>query len=148
MSNFTTITDFTADRFTPTEWDSGDRKPAFAKQFIRFVQADFTRSKFPKTFYERLSTTFGHIAHFNQHGFFEEFFTTTEGKVRFLRMTLTHPCYGDPVWTYSDVERALQKWLLHHDILGKYESRLAEETEADERATLARLQEKYGNQSA
>ena len=22
-----------------------------------------------------------------------------------------HPCYGDPAWTYSDVERALQSWL-------------------------------------
>ena len=85
MSNFKTITDFTADRFTSTQWDSADRKAAFAKQFIRFVQSDFAKSKFPKAFYVRLSMTFGHIAHYNQGGFFETFFTTTQDKVRFLR---------------------------------------------------------------
>ena len=144
MSNFITITDFTPDRFTPTKWDTADKKAAFAKQFIKFVQSDFARSKFPKAFYQRLSMTFGHIAHFNQHSFFETFFSTIEGKVRFLRMTLAHPCYGDPAWTYSDVERALQTWLRENDVLARYEDRLAEETEAAERAVLARLQAKYG----
>lgn len=144
MNTFTTIADFTADKFTPTKWDTGDKKAAFAKQFIRFVQSDFARSKFPKTFYQRLSMCFGHIAHFNQHGFFETFFTTTEGKVRFLRMTLAHPCYGDPSYTYCDVERALQTWLRENDVLAICEARLAEETEAAERAVLARLQAKYG----
>lgn len=144
MNKFTRITDFTADRFTPTKWDSSDKKATFAKQFIRFVQSDFAKSKFPNTFYQCLSLTFGHIAHFNQGGFFETFFTTIEGKVRFLRMTLAHPCYGDPAWTYSDVERALQTWLLEHDILARYEARLADETETAERAVLARLQAKYG----
>lgn len=145
MTTFTTITDSTPDRFTPTKWDSSDKKAAFAKQFIKFVQADFARAKFPKTFYQRLSMTFGHIAHFNQNGFFETFFTTTEGKVRFLRMTLAHSCCGDPAWTYSDVERALQSWLRENDVLARFEARLAEETEAVERAVLARLQAKYGN---
>ena len=144
MSNFTTITDFTPDRFTPTKWDTADKKAAFARQFIKFVQSDFARSKFPKAFYQRLSMTFSHIAHFNQHGFFETFFTTTENKVRFLRMTLAHPCYGDPAWTYSDVERALQTWLRENDVLAKYKTRLAAETEAAERAVLTRLQAKYG----
>ena len=135
---------FTADKFTPTKWDSTDRKAAFARQFIRFVQSDFARSKFPKAFYQRLSMTFGHIAHFNQHGFFDTFSTTTEGKVRFLRQTLAHPCWGDPAWSYSDVERALQTWLQENGVLSQYEQRLAEEQEAEERVTLARLQAKYG----
>jgi hypothetical protein len=146
MSTFKTINDFTADRFTPTKWDSADKKAKFAKQFIRFVLSDFSMKQFPKTFYVRLSMTFGHIAHFNQHGFYETFFNTTEGKVRFLRMTLQHPCYGDPAWTYSDVERALQSWLRENDVLAKYENRLAQEQEAEERAVLARLQAKYSNQ--
>jgi hypothetical protein len=139
-----TITDFAADRFTPTKWDTADKKAAFARQFIKFVQSDFARSKFPKTFYQRLSMTFGHIAHFNQHGFFETFFTSTDGKVHFLRLTLAYPCHGDPAWTYSDVEHALQTWLRKNDVLARYEDRLAEETEAAERAVLARLQAKYG----
>jgi hypothetical protein len=144
MTTFTTITDYTPDRFTPTKWDTADKKAAFARQFIKFVQSDFARSKFPKTFYQRLSMCFGHIAHFNQHGFFETFFTTTQDRLRFLRMTLAHPCYGDPAWTYSDVERALQEWLRENDVLACYENRLEEETEAAERAVLARLQVKYG----
>jgi hypothetical protein len=143
MSDFQSITDFTADRFAPTKWDSADKKAAFAKQFIRFVQSEFARTKFPKAFYHRLSLMFGHIAHFNQHGFFETFFMTTPDKVRFLRLTLAHPCHGDPAGTFSDVERALQSWLMQSGILQKYEKRLAEEQETAERKLLARLKAKY-----
>ena len=144
MNYFTNITDFTPDQFTATKWDGGDKKAAFARQFIKFMQWDFPRKHFTKAFYQRLSMTFGNIAHYNVGGFFDEFFTTTADKVRFLRQTLAHPCYGDPAWTYSDVERALQKWIRHNGIVEKYEQILAEETEADERAALARLQAKYG----
>ena len=143
MNTFRTITDFTADKFTPTQWDTADKKAAFAQQFFRFVQSDFAKSKFTKAFYQRLSMCFGHIAHYNQGGFFETFFTTTADKVRFLRQTLMAPCYGDPAWTYSDVERGLQTWLRENGVMEKYEQRLAAETEANERAVLARLQAKY-----
>lgn len=143
MSSFNHITDFTADRFTATKFHDAEEKARFARQFIKFVQWDFSRKQFSKAFYKRLSMTFGHIAHYNQGGFFEEFFTTTEGKVRFLRQTLAHPCWGDPTYTYSDVERALQSWLRRHDSVNKYEQLLAVETEAEEKATLARLQAKY-----
>jgi len=146
MNDFTTINDFIADRFTPTKWEGADKKAKFARQFIRFVQSDFAKCQFPKTFYVRLSLTFGHIAHFNQSGFFDTFFATTEGKVRFLRMTLAHPCWGDPAFNYSDVERALQSWLREGAVLSKYELRLADETEVEERAVLLKLQAKFGNQ--
>jgi hypothetical protein len=146
MSDFKTTTDFTADRFTPTKWDGADKKAKFARQFIKFVDSDFAKSQFPKAFYGRLSMTSGHIAHFNRHGFFETFFITTEGKLRFLRQSLQHPCHGEPAFTYSDVERALQTWLRGGAVLTKYEQHLADETEAQERATLARLQAKYGPQ--
>lgn len=144
MSNFNHITDFTADRFTATKFSDAEEKAKFAKQFIKFVQWDFSKKQFSKAFYQRLSMTFGHIAHYNQGGFFEEFFTTTEGKVRFLRQSLAHPCWGDPTFNYSDVERALQAWLRHYHVMEKYEQLLAEEMEAEEKATLARLQAKYG----
>ena len=146
MNYFTSITDFTPDQFTATKWEGGDKKAAFARHFIKFLQWDFNKKQFTKAFYQRLSQTFSHIAHYNQGGFFEEFFTTTEGKVRFLRQTMAHPCYGDAAWTYSDVERALQQWIRHNGCMEKYEQLLAEEMEAEERAALARLQAKYGNQ--
>ena len=144
MTTFTTITDFTADQFTPTKWERSEQKAKFARQFIKFVESDFARSQFPHMFYLRLALCFGHIAHFNEAGFFETFFTTTRDKVRFLRQTLQHPCYGDPTFTYSDVERALQEWLRESGVLARYEQQLADEQEAAERATLARLQAKYG----
>jgi hypothetical protein len=61
-----------------------------------------------------------------------------------LEQIVQYPCYGDPAWTYSDVERALQDWLQADGTLERYRQRLAEETESRERAELARLQAKYG----
>jgi hypothetical protein len=145
---YSSIKDFTADKFTATKWEKSDKKANFAKQFIRFVESDFDRAQFPHTFYVRLALSFGHIAHFNESGFYEVFFTTTQDKLRFLRLTLRHTCCGDPAFTYSDVERALQCWLVQNGVLEKYERRLAEETEAAERAELARLKGKYESGSA
>jgi hypothetical protein len=141
---FTNINDFTADKFSPTTWEPSKKKSQFAKTFIRFAEADFPRRQFTKSFYHRLALTFGHIAHYDVFGFYDHFFTSTAGKVRFLRQTLQWPCYGDPAFTYSDVERALQSWLAQNNVLAKYEQRLAEEREAAEKQELVRLQVKYG----
>jgi hypothetical protein len=137
------IATFTAGNFTPTKWDKAEKKVWFARQFIRFVNADFHERHFTQPFYQRLSLCFGHIAHFNRHGFFQTFFVSTEGKVRFLRQTLQYPCWGDPAFTYSDVERPLQACLRKNRVLEHYEQKLADEQEAAERAELARLQAKY-----
>ena len=111
------------------------------RQAIRAVRPErLCRKHFTDRFYRRLSNTFGNIAHYNRGGFWDEFFTTTADKVRFLEQTLQYPCYGDPAWTYSDVERALQAWLEAEGTLDQYRQKLAEETEAAERAELARLQ--------
>jgi hypothetical protein len=134
---------FQRSQFTRTKWDTAEDKVRFAKQFVRFVQSGFAAQHFTDKFYRRLSNTFGHIAHYNRGGFWAEFFTTTADKLRFLEMTLSHPCYGDPAWTYSDVERALQEWLRACGLPDLYRQKLAEETEAAERDELARLREKY-----
>jgi hypothetical protein len=135
---------FQAAQFTPTQWDTAQDKACFAKQFVRFVCSDFAAEHFTGRFYRRLSNTFGNIAHYDRGGFWATFFTTTADKVAFLEQCLQHPCYGDPAWTYSDVERALQAWLQADDTLGRYRQKLADETETTERAQLARLQRKYG----
>jgi len=135
---------FDPSQFTPTKWETAKDKAAFANRFVRFVQSDVSAKHFTEKSYRRLSNTFGHIAHYNRGGFFETFFTTTADKVRFLEMTLRWSWGGDPAWTYSDVERALQEWLQASGLLEKYRQSLAEETEAWERGQLARLQAKYG----
>jgi rubrerythrin len=86
---------FQASQFTPTKWDTAQDKTWFAKQFVRFVQSDFAVKHFTDRFYRRLSNTFGHIAHYNRGGFWEEFFARTADKVRFLEQTLQYPCYGE-----------------------------------------------------
>jgi hypothetical protein len=135
---------FTADQFTPTKFNTAEDKAWFANAFVKFVESGFDQRHFIDKLYRRLSNTFGHIAHFNRLGFWETFFTTTTDKVRFLEIILTYPCYGDPAWTYSDVERALRSWLAVDGTLAKYRKRLAEEIEAGERAEFKRLRAKFG----
>ena len=135
---------FTTDQFMPTNFSTAEDKAWFAKAFVLFVESGFEQRHFTDKFYRRLSNTFGNIAHFNRLGFWETFFTTTADKVRFLEIVLSYPCYGDPAWTYSDIERALQSWLAGDGTLAKYRDRLAEEIEAGERAELERLRTKFG----
>ena len=102
---------FTAEQFIPTEWNTAEDKAWFANHFIRFVQSDFNWSIFYKKFYTRLMNTFGHIAHYNRLGFYETFFTKEKDKERFIAKTLAFPCYGQPEYTYCDVEKVLIEWL-------------------------------------
>lgn len=134
---------FTADQFTPTKWDTAEDKAKFANQFVSFVSSGFKQSKFTKAFYRRLSNTFGHIAHYNQYGFWDTFFTNINDKVVFIEQSLSHPCYGDAAWTYSDVERVLQTWLRENNVLSNLRDEANEEQTASELATLAHLKEKY-----
>jgi len=129
--------------FCPTKWDSAEQKKKFMKHFLRFAEKGFPESLFPKWFYQRLSNTFGHIAHYNRAGFYGTFFTTPKGRVDFLRICLDYPCYGDPAYTYSDVERAIQDALREGKFLERYERELAGAVETRERAELARLKAKY-----
>ena len=135
---------FDSSQFTPTKWSTAQDKAAFANRFIRLVQSDFAAKHFTEKFYQRLTNTFSHIAHYNRGGFWDTFFTSTADKVRFLKMTVQYPCHGDPAWTYSDVEQAVRAWLKAVGTLEQYQQRLADEIEAGERALLARLQQKYG----
>ena len=136
---------FTPSRvYTPTQFDTAADKLKFAKQFVRFVESDFKETIFPKWFYNRLSMTFGHIAHYNQSGFYATFFTSTAGKVNFLKQTVSGGQYGSPEYTYCDVERDLAAWVKANGLVQKYTDRYYAETEASERAVLAKLQAKYG----
>ena len=135
---------FTPTMFTPTQWNTAEDKAKFANHFVRFVDSDFKPTLFQKWFYARLSNTFGHIAHYNQGGFFEEFFTNDRDKIRFLTQTVQFPCYGDPRFTFSDVEQALAAHFKLNDPRPKYQKADAERLERVERAELERLQAKYG----
>ena len=134
---------FTFDQFTPTKWDTAEDKSKFANRFVKFVESGFKQSLFTKKFYNRLSNTFGHIAHYNQGGFWDTFFTSLPNKVAFIEQSVTYQCYGDPAWTYSDVERALQSWLMETGIILKLREEADKERVSAEMATLVRLKSKY-----
>lgn len=135
---------FTGAQFSPTKWDTAEQKAKFANQFVRFVESDFKESLFPKWFYNRLSMTFGHIAHYDQAGFYGAQFSTLRKQLAFLDQTVNGGGYGDPAYTYSDVERALAAWVIKSGIAAKIEAKLGQAIEAAERNQLARLQVKYG----
>ena len=134
---------FTDASFTPTKCDTGGDKAWFANTLCRFIARDFPETMWTQRLYRRLSLTFGHIAHYNSHAFWGEFFGNVQGRVAFLEQTLTYPCYGQPDHTYCDVERAVQSRLRAAKTLASYRALRAAEIEGAERALLTRLLEKY-----
>lgn len=134
---------FVASQFVATQWNAADVKAKFGNAYLHFVESDFQRSLFTKQFYNHLSNCFSHIAHYNIHGFYEVWFTNLADRLRFLKHTLDFPCYGDPAYTFSDVERAIQREVRKRQYVERYEIRAAEERQALELALLKRLEAKY-----
>lgn len=134
---------FTPSMFTPTKWSSAEEKARFANDLLHFIHSNFEKRLFTEKLYQRLSACFRHIAHYDRHGFWEEWFETAEARKRFLENIDTAPCWGDPAFTYSDVERAVQHVLASSPIRSfvVLEARRAEE--AIEREQLRRLSTKY-----
>lgn len=97
-------------KFTATKWEDATAKSTFAIHLIRFIESGCNPNLFYKALYTRLSMTFGHIAHFNKHGFYATWFFDAEAVARWKQHIKTHTIYGDPEYTYSDVERAIQAY--------------------------------------
>jgi len=110
---------------------------------LRFIESEWASALFTKSFYNRLSMCFGHIAHYCRSQFYDEWFSSLAAQLRFLKHTLRFPCYGDPEYTFSDVERAIQREIVNRNYLARYELRLAEERQATDLALLRQLESKY-----
>lgn len=134
---------FNSSQFTPTEHSTAEDKAKFANQFVEFVSGGFRRSDFPKWFYTRLSMTFGHIAHYNQEGFYSYFFEDTAAKVNFLKWCAEAGCYGSPKFTYCDVEREIQTWLRANNCVARATMELKSEIENSDRTEYDRLKGKF-----
>jgi hypothetical protein len=134
---------FDASQFVPTQWSTAADKAAFGNTYLHFIESEWKRSLFTKSFYQRLSNCFGHIAHYNQHQFYETWFTCDKHRLGFLKNTLSWPCWGDPTFTFSDVERAIKQEVRARNYLALYELKAAEELRTAEMAVLTRLEAKY-----
>jgi hypothetical protein len=129
--------------FTATKFSTAADKAEFGNTLLRFIESEWASALFTKSFYNRLSMSFGHIAHYCRSQFYEEWFSSLDAQVRFLKHTLRFPCYGDPEYTFSDVERAIQREIVNRNYLAQYELRLAAEQQATDLAILAQLEGKY-----
>ncbi|MDT8278517.1 hypothetical protein RQ734_20890 [Roseomonas mucosa] len=137
-----------AEQFIATKFDSAEDKADFGNQLLAFIAEDFPRKRFTLKFYRMLCQRFGMIAHYDLHGFWAEFFTSTADKLRFLEEIGTHPCWGDPAFTFSDLERAVVARIRSAGLVSRLRQALAQETEAAERALLNRLQARYQPEKA
>ena len=135
-------TTFTAADFIATKWSSGEDKARFANQFVALAQGGFKPTLFPKTFYYRLSDCFHHIAHNNREGFYGTWLSTDAQRAEFLANT-QRDVFGDPTFTFADVERALQTWVRESGLQQVYEERASKAREASERQLLAQLKAKW-----
>ena len=129
--------------FAPTRFCPASNKAWFAGHYLRFVSSGFPRHQFTTRFYRQLIHTFGHIACYDLHGFWTEFFATGEGRVAFLEQCMSWPCHGSPEHTWCDVERAIIGRLRQVDLLGFHRGVLRRDQERIERAEFARLRAKY-----
>lgn len=127
---------------------TAEEKRKFAESFIRFVEGGFKQSAFHKPFYTRLSMTFGHIAHYNIHGFYDAQFSSLGARIDFVEQCLQWPCYGQPQFTYCDVERFLQEWLKSTGLINRLLAQHRDAVRAAELTELARLKSKHEPQSA
>jgi hypothetical protein len=129
--------------FTATKFSTAADKAEFGNTLLRFIESEWALALFTKSFYNRLSMCYGHIAHYNRTQFYEEWFSSLAAQARFLKHTLRFPCYGDPEYTFSDAERAIQREIVNRNYLARYELRLAEEQQATDLALLRQLESKY-----
>jgi hypothetical protein len=134
---------FLPSEFVPTKFSTSADKAAFGNTFLHFIDSDWKETLFTKTFYNRLSNTFGHIAHYNGPTFYSTWFTSDADRLRFLEQALEWPCWGDAEFTFCDVERALQREIRNRNYVARYELKTAEAVRSAEIAILEQHEAKY-----
>jgi hypothetical protein len=143
QENTTPKGSFSPSEFVPTEWSTAAEKAEFGNTLLHFLDSGCPRELFRKKFYTRLSMTFGNIAHYNLEGFYETWFTADKARLGFVQKLLRWPCHGDPKFTFSDVEYAVQRAMRERNYLGRFDLGAAEELRTREMKDLERLEEKY-----
>ena len=134
---------FLPSEFVPTKFSTAQDKADFGNSLLHLIESEWALALFTKSFYNRLSMCFGHIAHVDRMGFYETWFTSDADRLKFLRHTLNWPCWGDPKFTFCDVERATQQEVRGRNYLAHHELRAAEAVSSREMEILKQLEAKY-----
>ncbi len=127
---------FTTNRFTATQHSTAEEKARFCAVFAKFILSGFARRLFRHDFYRRLSNIFGHIANYDDTGFWEVWFSSPERQWQFVRRIHDWVPVGDPHFCWSDVERELKSWATKEahaieTVLTESERKSSETTEAE-----------------
>lgn len=115
------ITHFKPEMFTATEHTPAQKKAEWANRLASFISNGFRYADFSNIVYTRLSMCFSHIAHYNRDGFYEVWFSSPEKQSNFIKHMLDYKPVGYPKFTFVDVEKELQKWLIEQKIQEKVE---------------------------
>ena len=135
---------FTTNRFTATSYSTAEEKARFCAAFAKFVLSGFARRLFRHDFYRRVSNIFGHIANYDDTGFWEVWFSSPARQRQFIQRMHDWVPMGDPHFCWVDVERELKSWANKEahaieTVLTENERKSVEATEAENarRAALA-----------
>ena len=134
--------------FTPMVNGGPDaaRKARDFADLVRFLKAGCPRARFTPALYGLCNSIFGHIAHYSLSGYYDVWFAELPDRIRWAQHALSmRPC-GDPTYTRSDVEEALQQWLKSETgrrMLFDWRTELNRAHDADEMATLRKLAAKH-----
>ena len=134
---------FLPEDFFPTKFSTAGDKAAFGNMLLHFLELNCKRELFTGSLYDRLSTCYGHIAHCDRETFYENWFKTDQDRLRFIQHTLRGRCWPNPAFTFSDVERAVQREIESRGYLARYELQATVAEHSREMEILHRLEAKH-----
>lgn len=134
---------FSPEDFLATQFSSGADKAEFGNTLLHFLESECKRELFTNTLYQRLSNCYAHIAHSDRETFYETWFADEAKRLRFLVHTLCGRCWPDPAYTFSDVERAVQREIESRGYLARYELQAAVAVHSRDMEMLERLEAKH-----
>ena len=130
--------------FTPTRFTPASTKAWFAGHMLHFLASDCPRHQFTQRFHNQLVHCFALTPHYGLRSFWTEHFATARGKTAFVEHVLRHSGSGTSNHAWRDVERKIGRRLRQSGLPDLYRQHSAGEQDAADRAELARLMAKYG----
>lgn len=122
--------------FTDTKFMSAKEKQQVLRVWERFLRGGCQQEDFTKALYQHLNLHCGFIAHYDIHGFYDEYFSTGQGTIDFLtffeREAREHQQWPSMA-EYRDITQAML------EVLAKYKALLIQQALArQEKADIAR----------
>lgn len=134
---------FKAGDFIGTQSTNSLEKAKFANHLLRFIDKGFPETLFHRQFYQRLSCCFRHIAHYDRMGFYTTWFSDERKRYNWVINALQYGCFGQPEYTFCDVERAIQERLKRDGVLLQLGAILAKSEEDRMRAQYETLKQRF-----